>query len=425
MPFMAAINAMSFHCRNMKNFTPDGVFWLTRHFPQGTVRVLRSGDVDYIWTYLKQEDYMVFASSWSPFVYLYTRSGELTWSIDPRIEGNYEAWYQAVFDAYSGGFNATQLYSGDKEGFDLQYSNALQWGYVVLLYRFLYTGGLRYSLSFVHSEVENVSRYNCEFCLTHFSKGVGYIIVGMTNWIRRPGPYDWFRASCAISVYRDENGVPVHIFTATVSNNVAADFFWMWGSRWMEDDCFYVAMYGNKEVYFQFPRWIQLYKFNYEGTLLASTVAEQFPTNSGHDREFDTGSGLLRTNDNYVIHFSTYGQYIRVWDKDLNFIKNIAVDASIGGYGYSTEHFEDEKWCQLLGFFGNEAHILVGQYYLPGGGGEVGGAGWHTIYVYDVSKDPGQEFQRTFRVYPPVVTALGTTKQEVFEEGITLEGYKG
>jgi hypothetical protein len=49
-PFSDMINSMSFGCRHMKEFNPRGVFCLTANTPDGYVKVLRVGDVDYIWT---------------------------------------------------------------------------------------------------------------------------------------------------------------------------------------------------------------------------------------------------------------------------------------------------------------------------------------------------------------------------------------
>ncbi len=422
-PFMDMINSMSFGCRHMKEYNRHGVFTLTRKAANGEVRVMRVNDVDHIWTKLKQNDYIIFASSWSPFIYVYTKRGVLVRTIDPRTEGNQEAWYQSVYEAYWGGFNLTDLYSGDKKGFDLQYMGSLQWGYLVLFYRFSYTGSLLFYVPFPHTEIPETYRLNYEFAQAHYSDAGNYLIAGRTGWQHRGASYKWFRNSCTLELSQIEDNALVSIMSATVVNSYEADWFWMWGARWMEDDCFYVDLYGNNERYLEQARWSQIYKFDYDLATLASTEIMQFPTNSTHDYKFDTGTGRIRTNDNYVIHFSTYGQYIRVWDKDLNFIKNVEVDPSLGNYGYEVAHYLDHTWCQLLGFFGNEAYILVGEYNEPE---DVGGdGGYHTIYVYDISKDSGSEFVRTFRVYPPTVTVFGTTKQEVFDEGITLEGYKG
>jgi hypothetical protein len=49
-PFSDIINSMSFGCRHMKEFNKNGVFCLTANTPEGYVKVLRVGDVDYIWT---------------------------------------------------------------------------------------------------------------------------------------------------------------------------------------------------------------------------------------------------------------------------------------------------------------------------------------------------------------------------------------
>lgn len=49
-PFSDIINSMSFGCRHMKEFNKGGVFCLTANTPEGYVKVLRVGDVDYIWT---------------------------------------------------------------------------------------------------------------------------------------------------------------------------------------------------------------------------------------------------------------------------------------------------------------------------------------------------------------------------------------
>ncbi len=125
----------------------------------------------------------------------------------------------------------------------------------------------------------------------------------------------------------------------------------------------------------------------------------------------------------YVIHFSTYGQYIRVWDKDLNFVKNVSVDPAIGSYGRPPDSLESWRWCELIGFIKDEVYILIGSYDWDFNGAEPGG--YHTVYVYDISKDSGDEFVRTVRVYPPTVEVFGVTKAEVFDEGITLEGYNG
>jgi hypothetical protein len=48
--FMDLINSMSFGCRHMKEYNKNGVFCLTRKTENGTVKLLRVGDVDYIWT---------------------------------------------------------------------------------------------------------------------------------------------------------------------------------------------------------------------------------------------------------------------------------------------------------------------------------------------------------------------------------------
>jgi len=50
-PFSDIINSMSFGCRHMKEFNKNGVFCLTANTPEGYVKVLRVGDVDYIWTF--------------------------------------------------------------------------------------------------------------------------------------------------------------------------------------------------------------------------------------------------------------------------------------------------------------------------------------------------------------------------------------
>jgi hypothetical protein len=49
-PFSDMINSMSFGCRHMKEFNKNGVFCLSAHTPEGYVKVMRVGDVDYIWT---------------------------------------------------------------------------------------------------------------------------------------------------------------------------------------------------------------------------------------------------------------------------------------------------------------------------------------------------------------------------------------
>jgi len=421
--FMAEINAMSFHCANMKSFNPNGVFRLVKNTPHGRVELLRINDVDYIRTKLTQNNYFVFCSAWSPFVYVYDLIGNLCWIVDPRTEGNYEDWFQSVYEAYSGGFNLIDLYSGDQTGFDVQYSDALEWGYVATLQRFSYSGGLKYYLAFTHDEVPLISRYNCEFSHTRLSSSIGHIIIGMTTWLYRSlTNYRWFREQCDLAIYRDEDGTPIHITTMTITNIIANDFFWMWGSRWMEDDCFYVALYGNKEEYNSYARWMIIWKIDYDGNILKQTASEQFPTNSDHLYKFDTGSGLLRTNRDYVVHFSTYGQFIRVWSKDLIFIKNISVDPNIGNYGRVAELPAAHEWCQMIGFIGNEVYIMTGGYdwdYVGGGSG-----GYHNIYVYNVSRDSGDEFVRKFKIYPPEAKVFGITKQDVFESGITLEGYR-
>lgn len=424
-PFSDMINSMSFGCRHMKEYNRNGVFCLTANVGEGRVKVLRAGDVDYIWTELRQGDYLVLNSAWSPFIYVYTKTGALAWIIDPRTEGNQEAWYQAIYDAY-GGFNLTTLYYGDQEGFDLQYSNELLWGYVLLLYRFSYHGGLQYSLTFNHTETLNVSRTNCEFALTRFSGSVGNILVGMTIWTYQSGSsYLWFRSLCELQIYKDEAGVLNHVITLSLNNGAGGpgEWFWRWAAKWMEEDFFYVDVYINQAEYLTHPRWSKLYKIDYSGTILASTETFQFPTNTGRLEEFDYTPGFLRANKNYVVHFSEYGQYIRVWDKDLNFIKNIAVDTRLGNYGRVSGPIDAYTWCRMIGFIANEIYILTGGYDWDGGGSESGG--FHRIYVYDISKDSGDEFSRTFKIYPQEATVFGTTKAEVFEEGITLEGYKG
>lgn len=50
-PFSDMINSMSFGCRHMKEFNRNGVFCLTGNIPEGRVKLMRVGDVDYIWTY--------------------------------------------------------------------------------------------------------------------------------------------------------------------------------------------------------------------------------------------------------------------------------------------------------------------------------------------------------------------------------------
>jgi len=50
-PFMDMINSMSFGCRHMKEFNRNGVFCLTGNIPEGRVKLMRVGDIDYIWTY--------------------------------------------------------------------------------------------------------------------------------------------------------------------------------------------------------------------------------------------------------------------------------------------------------------------------------------------------------------------------------------
>jgi len=405
----------------MKEFNKNGVFCLTAKVPEGKVKVMRVGDVDYIWTEGRLEDYLVFASAWSPFVYYYTLEGVLTLSIDPRTEGNQEVWYQSAYDAYGGGFNLTQLYAGDQEGFDLQYSSSLQWGYVVLLYRFSHGGALANSLTFAYTETPDVDRYNCEFAMTRYSCSVQRLLVEMTTWLHRETSYEWFHKQCDLYIFSDIDGSS--IVASLVNSGVAGDWFNMWGARWMEDNFFYVDIYTNKEEYLLYARWSTLYKIDYNGNVLATAAQFQFPNNTDHLYKFDTGTGLIRTNKDYVVHFSTYGQYIRVWDKDLNFIKNVAVDPNIGNYGRIAGAPEAYTWCQMLGFIKNEVYIMTGGYDFDYSGG--GSGGYHKIYVYDISKDAGDEYVRTFKIYPPDVKVFGTTKAEVFEEGITLEGYHG
>lgn len=50
-PFSDIINSMSFGCRHMKEFNRNGVFCLNGSIPEGRVRVMRVGDIDYIWTF--------------------------------------------------------------------------------------------------------------------------------------------------------------------------------------------------------------------------------------------------------------------------------------------------------------------------------------------------------------------------------------
>jgi hypothetical protein len=49
-PFSDMINSMSFGCRHMKEFNRNGIFCLTGNIPEGQVKVMRVGDIDYIWT---------------------------------------------------------------------------------------------------------------------------------------------------------------------------------------------------------------------------------------------------------------------------------------------------------------------------------------------------------------------------------------
>jgi hypothetical protein len=50
-PFSDIINSMSFGCRHMKEYNRNGVFCLTGNIPEGRVKLMRVGDIDYIWTY--------------------------------------------------------------------------------------------------------------------------------------------------------------------------------------------------------------------------------------------------------------------------------------------------------------------------------------------------------------------------------------
>jgi hypothetical protein len=418
--FMGMINSLTHQCRNMAWITnvPGSVYSLTKKLANGQVTVTRANNIDYIWTKIIEGEYLILRSAWSPFVYVYTITGELCWTIDPRVSGNYSSWYQAVYNAEGGAFNYTSLRSGDKIGFDIMMVTDTQWGMVWLTQTFSYSGGMLFSAAVPYAE-DAVSRSGCEFTSTRISKG--RVIIGFTYWQKRPNPYTWFRDQCDLFIYQLTGAVLGYTTSLSLTNDIGSDFFWAWGAPVLEDDFFYISVYGNKEEYLNYACYLQILKIDYEGNVLAQTSIEQAQTNSGRDFEFDTYSGLTKSNDSYVVYLSPYGQFLKVWDKDLVSIKNISIDASLGLYGYEAAHYEDYKWCRFLGFVKNEVYILTGLTAQPGGGGS--GGGYHEVYVYDVSKDAGSEFQRKVSIYVPEVDVFGTKKYEVFDEGITLEGY--
>lgn len=418
--FMGVINSLTHQCRNMSWITdvPGSVYSLTRKLVNGLVRVTRVNDINYIWTKIIEGEYLVFRSQWSPFVYVYSITGELCWMIDLRESGNYSDWYQAVYTAESGSFNYTSMQNGDKQGFDIMMATKNQWGVIWLTQTFSYSGGLLLAVAANYTEDANY-KSGAEFTSSRFS--MGRVLIGFTYWQKRSNPYLWFRYQCDLLIYQLTGAALNYTTALSLTNNVAADFFWLWGAQSLENDFFYIHLYGNREQYLDYPCYMQIMKIDYEGNTLAQTAVEQMPTNAGKDYPFDTYGGLIKSNDNYVIYLSSYGQTLKVWDKDLTFIKNISIDASLGLYGYDNTHFEDYKTCRLLGFVKNEAYILTALLNWSYTFGSTGG--FHEVYVYDVSKAAGSEFQRIVYVYVPQADVFGTKKYEVFSDGITLEGY--
>lgn len=425
-PFSDIINSMSFGCRHMKEFNRNGVFCLTAKVPEGYVKVLRVGDVDYVDTYHRQEDYLVFHSSKGPFIYVYDTIGNLCWRIDPREKGNYADWYQWVHDTLGPDWEVWQLtavLNGDPTGFDLLQLTGIQWAFYDVLQRFTYGGGLVYQITFPYLN-EETSKWGCSFAITKDPYLVTSVLY-MVPFIDDPSD-DFYKYRNDLNIYKwsDNSFQFVTALTLTNNQNYTGGFFWQWSEIILEDNCFYVGLYGRTREPTE-PRWLGLMKLDYEGNILKQTTSFQLTDYTGgiFAHNYDYYTGLLKRNDSYVIYFSSYGQYIRVWDKDLNFIKNIEIPPNFGYYGQSTGWPYTTIGVAMLGFIKNEVYILVHGYDRQG---VTTPSGYEEIYVYDVSKDAGDEFQRVFKIYPPVdVEICGDIMYEIFNGGFTLEGYKG
>lgn len=438
MPFMAAISAMSFHCQNMKNFTPDGVFWLTRHFPYGTVTVLRSGDVDYIWTKIKAIDIILAQAADSPYVYMSDLGSNLFMKIDPREDGNYSSWYDQVSAASGGVENATTVIHGDDYGFDLMMDTYGPQAFIWNTQRFLFNGSLDFNVAFAYDFgwdfVNNIRTswhsYGASYTFTR-KVGAVYKVLGVVNyWFGRDPT--WSPGVAENTVLRiieiDTGGVhvvanlsiatPLEFNPENPTKVIGPEYFNTWGSCAMEDEFFYVQRYMRK-INWTGPRQLILYKVDYDGNILAESAQVNFPLNTdgisppgwGDTFNADGSIGILRSNDTYVIHLSGFGQYIRVWDKDLNFIKNIEIPI---GMHYSTSATR-RKMCHAFGFIKNILYVNTFAYIDPDFE-EPGDQTWHTVYMYDISADPGKEFLGTFDLF--------TENNVVYDGGIMVEGYK-
>lgn len=418
-PFMGLINSLSFQCWNMDRIVgaPGAVYSLTRMTDNGgkviVKRVNMNAPVDYVWTFSEQKNYLVLNSTYEPSQYVYDLEGAFCWKIDPRIEGNYTDWYSAAIEVY--GTSMTSVMHGDVLGFDMMVRNQPLWGDIFITQRFSYNGAYLFSLALPYSQDDDDYKAGCEETATLLPN-----VVSAYSYYRKAhsNQYKWFRYQSDLVIHHlEENGSlsvrAVLSLSGYFGETSETSFSWHWASLSLDEDCFYVTSYGNKERYLDAARWFQLYKIDYNGNILAQTALEQFPTNAGHDEPNDTYTGWIKHNKKYVVHYSPYGQYIRVWDKDLNFIKYIDVDPRWGRYGYIIADYRNEIWCNCLGFIEDKIYLINGKFAQPGEEPNKPG-GYHGIPIYDVSSDAGAEFIREMKLYPQ---AVATT-------GITLEGYR-
>lgn len=436
-PFSDIINSMSFGCRYMKEYNRRGVFTLTRKTANGEVRVIRVNDVDHIWTYLRVLDLIIAQSAKTPYIYFQNLNSDTINMVDPRENGNYTSWYAAVSAASGGVANATTLQYGDDYGFDLMMDTYGPQAFIWNTERFSFNGSLVFNVAFGYDfgwDFVNYQRtswysYGASFTSTR-RVGSVYMALGIVNyWYGRDPTWwsgvAWKSVLQIIEISASGTFRVVANLTITtpltideVNHKVTApEYFSVFGSCVMEDDCFYVQRYFRK-INWTGPRQLILYKFDYEGNQLAESAQINFPLNTdgisppGWDDAFnaDGNVGILRSDENYVIHLSSFGQYIRVWDKDLNFIKNIEIPIGMHASTSSTRR----KMCYAFGFIKKILYVNTFVYVDLGFEEPTDDHGYHTVYMYDIGANAGQEFLGTMRLYT----------DEVYDGGITVENYK-
>ena len=436
-PFSDIINSMSFGCRHMKEFNKNGVFCLTANTPEGYVKVLRVGDVDYIWTEGRMVDLIIAQSAKTPYIYYQDISSAIIKTLDPRENGNYTSWYADVSAASGGVANATSLEHGDSYGFDLMMHTYGPQSFLWNTERFALSGSLDFNIAFPYDfgwDFVNYVRtsyysYGASYTFTRRT-GATYKVIGVINYWYGRDPTWWpgvpYRSD--LKVYEIEGESATALYTATLTTTLVFDpedptqvigpeYFSVWGTCAMEDEVFYAQRYMRK-INWTGPRQLILYKLDYEGNILAESEQINFPLNTdgisppgwGDTFNADGDMGILRSNDEYVIHLSGFGQYIRVWDKDLNFIKNIEIPIGMHASTSSTRR----KMCYAFGFIKKILYVNTFVYVDHGFEEPTDDHGYHTVYMYDIGANAGQEFLGTMRLYT----------DEVYDGGITVENYK-